>query len=79
MDEVLTVINEIVREEKGTRVTIGSLLRDAELDSFGITMLFIALEDEYGYFAKAGIEEDPFKMIAYDTITIREIVETCMS
>lgn len=79
MEEVLSIINDIIREEKGTRVTLESSLRDAALDSFGITMLFIALEDEYQYFSKAGIEEDPFKMIPYDTITIKEIVETCIS
>ena len=78
MEEVLEYINSEIREERGTRVTIDSSLRDADLDSFGITMLFVALDGEYDYFTKGGYGKDPFKEIQYDKITIREIVETCM-
>jgi len=79
MEEILKLINDTIREEKGTRVDINSTLLDAELDSFGITMLFLALEDEYNYFDKAGLGEDPFSEIKYDTITIKEILDTCLS
>jgi len=79
MDEVLDVINEVIREERGKRVTLDSTLLDADLDSFGITMLFVRLDDEYEYFKKAGLSEnDPFGEIPYETITIREIVDTCL-
>jgi len=77
-EDVLFNINEIVRQEKGTRVDETSTLRDAALDSFGITMLFIALDDLYHYFNKAGYTKDPFKQIPYDTITIKEIIDTCL-
>jgi hypothetical protein len=76
--QILETINDVVREEKGKRVDINSTLRDAELDSFGITMLFIQLDDKYQYFTKAGLGDDPFSNIEYDTITIAEIVTTCM-
>ena len=43
--EILDTMNSIIREEKGTRVTIDNSLRDADLDSFGITMLFFELDE----------------------------------
>ena len=76
--EVLAEINKVIREEKGRRVTEESTLREAELDSFGITMLFIALDDEYQYFTKAGYGEDVFKVIPYDTLTISEMIDICV-
>ena len=78
MDEVLAFINKAIRDEKGTRVTIESSLRDADLDSFGITMLFMAVDDEYSYFTKGKYGKNPFDEIKYDTITIKEIVSTCI-
>lgn len=77
--EVLERINKIVRDEKGRRVSENSTLRDAELDSFGITMLFTALDDEYQYFVKAGYGDDVFKVIPYDTLTISEMIDICVS
>ena len=74
--DIIDYMNTIIREEKGSRVTIDSSLRDADLDSFGITMLFIALDDEYQYFTKGQYSDNPFSEIAYDTKMIRDIVET---
>ena len=75
--DIIDYMNNIIREEKGSRVTINSSLRDADLDSFGITMLFIALDDEYQYFTKGQYSDNPFCEISYDTIMISDIVETC--
>ena len=77
-ENVLDYINVIVREEKGNRVDETSTLRDAALDSFGITMLFIALDERYQYFKKGGYGDNPFKEIHYDTITIKEVIATCL-
>lgn len=77
-EQILKSINTVIREEKGTRVTLDSTLRDANLDSFGITMLFITLDDLYKYFTKGKYGDDPFSEIPYDTITIKEIVNTCL-
>ena len=77
--EVLAKINKIIREEKGRRVTEENTLRDADLDSFGITMLFVALDEEYQYFTKAGYGDDVFKVIPYDTLTISEMIDICVS
>ena len=77
--EVLDTINREIRNEKGRRVTEEDTLRDAGLDSFGITMFFCALDDKYSYFAKGGYGKNPFAEIQYDQITIREIIDTCVS
>ena len=78
-EEVLAAMNTLIREEKGRRVAEGNLMRDAELDSFGICMFFIELDAEYNYFDKMGNGDDAFKHIPYDTITISEIIDTCVS
>ena len=75
--DIIDYMNNIIREEKGSRVTINSSLRNADLDSFGITMLFVALDDEYQYFTKGQYGDNPFGEISYDTIMISDIVETC--
>jgi len=77
--EVLEFFNSCVRSEKGNRVTINSSLRDADLDSFGITTLLLDLDERYGYFNNIPDDEDPFSSIPYDTITVKEIIDTCIS
>ena len=76
--EILDFINTEVRNEKGTRVTIDSLWKDTNLDSFGHTMVFCALDDKYQYFSKAGYGKNPFAEIPYSTLTVAEVIDTCM-
>ena len=78
-DEVLDFINKIIREERGNRVTIDSKLQDANLDSFGVTMLFMNLDNKYNYFIKGKYGDNPFEEIDYKNITIKEIINTCLS
>lgn len=78
MEEVLAFINEHVRAEKGTRVNINSTLRDADLDSFGITVVLLELDEKYAYFSDIPDDVDPFTTVAYDTITIKEMVDKCL-
>ena len=78
MKEVLEFINAVVREEKGNRVTVDSLLIDADLDSFGITVLFLELDGEYEYFSDVPDDVDTFSTIDFPTITIKEIVDKCL-
>ena len=76
--EILDTMNSIIREEKGTRVTIDDSLRDADLDSFGITMLFFELDEKYEYFKDIPDDVDVFTTIPYDTITIKAMVAKCI-
>ena len=77
--QILARINEIVREEHGTRVSETSKILDTELDSFGFTMLFITLDQEYKYFEKAGYDGDVSGKIPYATLTISEMIDICAS
>ena len=76
---VLDRINEIVREEHGNRVDETSKVLDTDLDSFGLTMLFITLDQEYKYFEKAGYTDDVAGKIPYATLTISEMIDVCVS
>jgi len=76
--EILEFINKVIREEKGSRVTIDSMLRDTALDSFGYTVLFLELDDAYEIFADVPEGEDPFQKIEWDTLTIKEVIERCI-
>ena len=80
MDEVLEFLNKVIRAEKGNRVTIDSMFKDAELDSFGTVMVLLEMDKKYEYLSKckyANIGDDIFSNIPYETLTILEIVETC--
>ena len=77
--DVLEQLNTEIRAEKGNRVTEDSMFTDAGLDSFGTTLVFLALDNTYGYFDKCGYKEDQFKQIPYSTLTVKEIVDVCIS
>jgi len=79
MEEVLDFINTTIREEKGSRVTIASKLIDSELDSFGYTVLFLELDEKYGYFSDIPVEVDPFSTIDFPTISVEEMITKCLS
>jgi len=76
--DILDTMNQVIREEKGMRVTINSSLKDANLDSFGYTVLFLELDDKYNIFIDVPVGEDPYATIDWDTITVREVIERCM-
>jgi len=75
---ILADINIVIREEKGTRVTLDSTLLDADLDSFGTTVLFLDMDTKYEIFADVPADVDPFKSIDWNTFTIRELVDKCL-
>lgn len=70
--QMLASINKIIREEKGSRVTEKSLLTDAQLDSFGITVLMLDIDAQYNIFGSLDSKIDPFSCIKYDTLTIQD-------
>jgi len=77
--EVLDFINTNVRAEKGNRITELSKLTDTSLDSFGITVLFLELDSEYSYFKYVSPNVDPFSTINFRDITIKEVIDKCLS
>lgn len=69
-DEVLEFLNKKIREEHGNRVSMQSIWSDAELDSFGTTMVLADMDGEYECFPR-----DWFSTIEWETLTINDIVE----
>ena len=76
--EVLAFINGVIKTENGRRVTIESLVRDADLDSFGHTVLFLELDSKYGYFDDVPKGQDVFEGIDWENITVREVLNKCL-
>ena len=72
MNEILDFLNKKIREEHGNRVSIDSMWVDAEVDSFGTTMVFLEMEDKYGCFPKEWFNANMGK---WNELTVREIVE----
>lgn len=70
MEEVLSYLNSKIREEHGNRVSMDSVWKDAEVDSFGTTMVLLEMNDKYGCFNK-----EWFKESNITELNIREIVE----
>lgn len=59
-DEVLAFFNKKVRAEHGNKVTIDDMFIDANLDSFGTTVVFLDMDEAYK---------------AYDSIWFRSITD----
>ncbi len=75
MEEILLFLNKRIREEHGNIVIIDNLWKDSAVDSFGTTMIFFDMDEQYKCFSN-----DWFRSIDYwDTLTIREIVERAMN
>lgn len=69
-NKVLDFLNQRIREEHGNRVSIDSKWTDAEVDSFGTTVIFLDMDEKYGCFSK-----EWFIKVTWADLTIRDIVE----
>lgn len=70
MNKILNTLNEYILQENGIPVVIGSKWSDAELDSFGTTMVMADMDNEYECFPK-----EWFSTVEWKSLTIKEIVE----
>jgi acyl carrier protein len=71
-EQVLEFLNSKIREEHGNRITIESMWTDANVDSFGTTMVFLDMEEKYDCFPKEWFQSNMGK---WNQLTVREIVE----
>ena len=73
--EILDRINELIEEEKGTKVTIDDMFLDSKLDSLGVTLTLIALDADYGYLKDVpeGKEFD-----GVDELSVKDLVKKCV-
>lgn len=74
--EVLNSLNEKIREEHGSRVTMDSMWVEAEVDSFGTTMVFLDMDEKYNCFPKEWFNSNMGK---WNKLTVREIVERVLN
>lgn len=70
MDDILNKLNAFIVEENGIPISITSAMKDAKLDSFGITMVIADMDGEYECFPK-----EWFTTVDWDNLTIENIVE----
>jgi len=75
--EILEVINKAVRNERGKYLNIDSKYTDAELDSLGITMSLMEIDDKYDFFKKVGEGQEVFAKLDIPNLTVRKLVELC--
>ena len=73
--EVLDFINEAIEEEKGLAVGMDDMFMDSELDSLGVVLTLLVLEEEFGYME--GLEEGK-EMEGVEKLTVRELVKQCI-
>ena len=77
MNEVLEFLNEKIREEHGNRVSIDSMLSDAKLDSFGLTVVFFSMDEKYGCYNNEWFMSHTAEQ--WKNMTIRYIVERAVN
>ena len=73
--EALDFINEAIEEEKGRAVGMDDMFMDSELDSLGVVLTLLVLEEEFGYME--GLEEGK-EMEGVEKLTVRELVKECI-
>ena len=73
--EVLDFINEAIEEEKGRAVGMDDMFMDCELDSLGVVLTLVVLEEKFGYME--GFEEGK-EMEGVEKLTVRELVKKCI-
>jgi len=72
--QVLDKINEIILDEKGVEVTIQQNFMDSNLDSLGVVVALITLDNEFGILE--GIPEGQ-EFEGIETLTVRDLVYKC--
>ena len=73
--EALDFINEAIEEEKGRAVGMDDMFMDSELDSLGVVLTLLVLEEEFGYMK--GVEEGK-ELESVEELTVRELVKQCI-
>lgn len=72
--EVLEIINDLIVEECGRKVTLDQAFHEADIDDIGQLIFFIALEEKFPIFEG---QEDPMSSLDLPTLTVRDLVHRC--
>ena len=73
--EVLNFINEAIEEEKGLSVGMDDMFMDSDLDSLGVSLTLIMLDEEFGFLED--LEKDG-ELKNIEELTVRELVKKCI-
>jgi hypothetical protein len=73
--EVLDFINEAIEEEKGSAVGMDDMFMDSDLDSLGVSLTLIMLDEEFGFLED--LEKDG-ELKNIEELTVRELVKKCI-
>jgi len=73
--EVLDFINAAIEEEKGQTVGMDDMFMDSELDSLGVALTLITLDEEFG--CLDGLEEEG-ELKGLEELTVRDLVKKCI-
>lgn len=69
-EDIVVFLNKTIREEHGMPLVNGNdKLVDTGIDSFGVVMVLLALEDKYGIYTK-----DELKAVIVEELTLDDIV-----
>lgn len=74
MENILDNLNELIRQEHGNKVTLSDMWVDANVDSFGTTVVFLDMDDKYGCFSN-----EWFRSVDWTEISIKTIVEKALN
>ena len=69
-EEALAFLNKRIREEHGNPVKIDNLFIDSQVDSFGMTVIFLDMDDKYHCF-----NNEWFKTVDWKSTTVESIVK----
>lgn len=73
-EEILEEINELIKSEEGNSISVEDLMTASEIDSFGLTMVVISLDDKYGIWTPKELENLDFAILT-PKIIIQKIKE----
>jgi len=73
--EILDFINEAIEEEKGSAVGMDDMFMDSDLDSLGVSLTLIMLDEKFGFLED--LEKDG-ELKNIEELTVRELVKKCI-
>ena len=73
--EILDFINEAIEEEKGSAVGMDDMFMDSDLDSLGVSLTLIMLDEEFGFLDD--LEKDG-ELKNIEELTVRDLVKKCI-
>lgn len=72
--EVLSTINDLVKEEGGKVLTLENMVKDCGLDEMGMIMVQVGLEDQFNIIDTTSTYK---QITTFQNYSVRELVHKC--